>query len=265
MKKLLFLLYIITLPVYGIDFPAKPNPPRLVNDFAGLLSANEDQQLENKLVAFDDSTSIQIAVITVTTLDGYDISDYAFKLAQQWGIGQKGSSNGVLLLISKEERKMFIATGYGMEGIMPDAICSRIIRNDITPYFKNQQYYEGIDNGTTQMMLLAKGEYKGSGSKKGDKEFPLIGFGVVFLVIFLVIVSRVRSTRSYASLNNIPFWVAWQLLNAAASRQKGRWNDFNKGGGFFGGGGFGGGSSGGGGFGGFGGGSFGGGGAGGSW
>ncbi len=266
MKKLLFLLYIIAIPAFAIEFPEKPNPPRLVNDFAGLLSANEDRQLENKLVAFNDSTSIQIAVITITTLDGYDISDYAFKLAQQWGIGQKGSSNGVLLLISKEERKMFIATGYGMEGIMPDVICSRIIRDDITPDFKRQQYFEGIDKGTTQMMLLAKGEYKGTGSKKGQKEFPLIGFGVVFLVIFLVIVSRVRSTRSYALLNNVPFWVAWQLLNAAASRQKGQWNDFNRGGGFFGGGGFGGGgSSGGGGFGGFGGGSFGGGGAGGSW
>ncbi|MEP7263130.1 MAG: TPM domain-containing protein [Bacteroidota bacterium] len=260
MKKLLLILYIFSFPSYGIDFPKQSSPPHLVNDFAGMLQQDEVQQLEYKLVAFNDSTSIQIAVITVNTLDGYPIDDYAFQLAKDWGIGQQKTSNGVLLLISKEERNMFIATGYGMEGIMPDALCKRIITNDITPYFKQQQYFEGIDNGTTQMMLLAKGEYKGSG-RSNQKPFPFFAIGIGVLIFFLVIVFRIRSTRSYASLNNVPFWVAWGILNAASSRQSGRWSDFSRGSGGFGGGS----SSGGGGFGGFGGGSFGGGGAGGSW
>jgi uncharacterized protein len=261
MKKLLLFLYIISFPSFGIEFPQKPSPPRLVNDLAGLLTSGEQQTLENKLVAFNDSTSIQIAVVTLTTLDGYPIDDYAFQLAKEWGIGQKETSNGVLLLISKEERKMFIATGYGMEGIMPDALCKRIITNDITPYFKRKQYYEGMENGTTQMMLLAKGEYKGK-PNTGKQKAPFLGFGFILMIIFLVLIFKIKSTRSYASLNNIPFWVAWSIINAAHSRQSGRWGKFNSGGGGFGG--FGGGS-GGGGFGGFGGGSFGGGGAGGSW
>lgn len=263
MKKLLLILYIFSFPSYGIDFPKPSSPPKLVNDFAHLLDRDEVQMLENKLVDFNDSTSIQIAVVTVNTLDGYPIDDYAFQLAKEWGIGQQQTSNGVLLLISKDERKMFIATGYGMEGIMPDALCKRIITNDITPYFKQQQYFEGIDNGTTQMMLLAKGEYQGTGANNKEP-FPFAIIGAGLFIFFLAMVFRIRSTRSYATLNNVPFWIAWQILNAARSRQSGRWSDFSKGSGGFGG--FSGGSSSGGSsFGGFGGGSFGGGGAGGSW
>lgn len=253
--QLLIFLYIISIPAFGIDFPLRPDPPRLVNDLAGMMSKDEADIIENKLVAFDDSTSIQIAVVTVTSLDGYPIDDYAFKLAEQWGIGQKETSNGVLLLISKNERKMFIATGYGMEGIMPDALCKRIITNDITPPFKRQQYFEGIDEGTTQMMLLAKGEYKGKGRVKSKA--PFLGFGVVLFVLFIIFMTRFRSAKSYGSLNNIPWWVAWTLLNSGRRSGSG-WGNFNSGSGSFGGG-----SSGG--FGGFGGGSFGGGGAGGSW
>jgi uncharacterized protein len=257
MKKLLLLLYIISFPAFGIDFPPRPVPPHLVNDLAGMMSEDERAIIESKLIAFNDSTSIQIAVVTLTTLDGYPIDDYAFKLAQQWGIGQKETSNGVLLLISKDERKMWIATGYGMEGIMPDALCKRIITNDITPYFKQQRYFEGIDNGTTQMMLLAKGEYKGTGKGK-SRPAPFFGFGMILSVILIIFLFRYRSVRSYAGLNNIPFWAAWTLLNSGRSRSGGGWTNFSGGSGGFGGGG-------GGGFGGFGGGSFGGGGAGGSW
>src|SRR5688572_21312218 len=103
MKKILLVLYIISaFTVNAQDFPPRPDPPKLVNDMAGMLDAGEVQMLENKLVAFDDSTTIQIAVVILTTLDGYPIDDYAFKLGQQWGIGNKKTSNGVLLLISKE-------------------------------------------------------------------------------------------------------------------------------------------------------------------
>jgi uncharacterized protein len=261
MKKLLLILYIFSFPAFAVDYPEKPSPWKLVNDYAGIMSTSEQQQIDRKLRIFEDSTSIQIVVVTLTTLDGYPPADYAIELGRKWGVGTKENSNGVILLISKDERKIFIATGYGMEGIMPDALCRRIIENDIKPYFKQQQFFEGIDNGTTQMMRLAKGEYKG---KPGKKAAPFIGIGSALFVIVLIFLIKIRSTRSYASLNSVPFWVAWQILNAATSRRSGRWSDFSGGRGGFGGwsgggggGGFGSGS--------FGGGSFGGGGAGGSW
>ena len=266
MRKTLFLfllLQIYLLPLSALDFPARPNPPRLVNDFTNTLTADQQSILEEKLVAFNDTTSIQIAVVILKTLDGYPLSDYAFELAQKWGIGQKESNNGVLLLISIEEHRLFIATGYGMEGIMPDIQSRRIVANDITPYFKNGQYFEGIDNGTNQMMALAKGEYQGKGTTTNLKKNAPYGIFFILIIILLIFIFRIRSVKSYAVLNSIPFLTAWMLLNAASNRHSGRWSDFNRGSGGFGG--FGGGSSGGGGFGGFGGGSFGGGGAGGSW
>ncbi len=257
MRKTLILFFcIIYMPVMASDFPERPSPPRLVNDFTHTLTDSEVSQLENKLVIYDDTTSIQIAVVILKTLNGYPVSDYSFELAEKWGIGQKETNNGVLMLISLDERKMWIATGYGMEAIMPDLMCKRIIDNDIKPYFKQGQYFEGIDNGTTQMMLLAKGEYKGKDKK--PESAPFVGVGVILFILFLLFIMRIRSTRSYASMNSIPFWAAWSLLNSARNRGNGSWGHFTGGSSGFGGGG-------GGGFGGFGGGSFGGGGAGGSW
>ena len=259
---LLFLFVFVSTITLAVDFPKRPDPPRLVNDFTNTLSPNEIQQLEQKLVAFNDTTSTQIAVVILKSLDGYPASEYAFQLAQEWGIGQQKTNNGALLLISMGDRSMFIATGYGLEGVMPDALCKRIIENDIKPYFKEQQYYQGINVGTNQMIALVKGEYKASAPKKKGGQFP--AFIIILIFFVIIIVMKVMGVRRYSSLNNIPFWAAWALINAAGARSRGRWNDFNGGSGGFGGFG-GGGSSGGGGFGGFGGGSFGGGGAGGSW
>ena len=260
---LLFCIY-INCQAFALDYPARPEPPKLVNDFTNTLTAAEQSQLESKLVAFNDCTSIQIAVVIMKTLDGYPLSDYAFELAQKWGIGQKETNNGVLLLISMDEHKLFIATGYGMEGVMPDVECKHIVDFDITPLFRQGLYYEGIDVGTSRMMSLAKGEYTATGTKGKQtiKRVSPYGFILILIVIILVFVFKVRSVRSYANLNSISFWAAWMLLNAASRRQTGQWKNFHSGSGGFGG--FGGGG-GGGGFGGFGGGSFGGGGAGGSW
>jgi uncharacterized protein len=260
-RLLLFIFLLAGFTSAAIDFPPKPDPPRLVNDYTSTLTESEISRLENKLVIFNDTTSIQIAVVILKTLDGYPLSDYAFELAERWGIGQSETNNGVLLLISKEERKLYIATGYGMEGMMPDALTRRIIAENITPHFRQGSYYDGIDEGTTQIMLLAKGEYKGKGRKE-DKA-PFIGIGIILFILFIIFLMRVRSVRAYSSLNDIPFWLVWQLLSSGTNKHKGKWSDFSGGRGSFGG--FGGGGSGGGGFGGFGGGSFGGGGAGGSW
>ncbi len=244
----------------AVEFPPKPDPPRLVNDFTSTLSAQELSEIEGNLVSFHDTTSVQIAVVMISTLDGYPVSEYAFELAQKWGIGQQKTNNGALLLIVKNDRKIFIATGYGLEGALPDAICKRIIENDIRPHFRQGNFFNGIKAGTAKMMDAVKGEYHDSPTKNSKGGFPPVL--IIILVFLFIILMKIFSVRRYASLNDIPFWIAWQLLNAARGRHTGKWGDFNRGSGGFGGGSFGGGGSS---FGGFGGGSFGGGGAGGSW
>jgi uncharacterized protein len=240
------------------DLPEPPNPPRLVNDLAGILSAGEIQALENKLVAFNDSSSTQIAVVIVPSLNGYEKMDYTYRLAEKWGIGQKGKNNGLLIMVkpktATEKGEVFIAPGYGLEGVIPDAICKRIVDNEMIPYFREGNYYGGIEAATSTIMSLAKGEYTADQYAKGKKAGPyalLIPVIIMAIVFFLI---RSGRARSHSIGKNIPFWTAFWLLGSMGSgSHSGSWNNFSSGGG------------GGGGFGGFGGGSFGGGGAGGSW
>ncbi|MBL0340408.1 MAG: TPM domain-containing protein [Bacteroidetes bacterium] len=262
MNKLKFLLFCLLLPFLGRSqqFPEKPNPPRLVNDFTNTLNDQEKNALEQKLLIYNDSTSTQIAIVMIRSLDGYPADDYAIQLAEKWGIGQKGTNNGVLIFIAKDDRKIFIPTGYGMEGVMPDGLVKRIIENDIKPSFREGKYYEGLDRATDSMFRLAAGEYKAEPKKK-QKESPPLAFIIgILLFISLFLWMKVRSVKQYSLVNNITFWAAWALLNQATRTHRGSWGGFSGGGGSS----WGGGSSGGG-FGGFGGGSFGGGGAGGSW
>lgn len=230
------------------NFPEKPTT--LVSDYTNTLSADETAALEQKLVAFDDSTSTQIAVVLVPTLEGYDVADYAVRLAEKWGIGQDKKNNGIILLVSIGDRMMSIQTGYGVEGALPDAIARRIIENSIKPAFKEGAYYQGLDAGTNDIIAYTKGEYKNDAPKsRGSKKFPSVFIMLVILIIIVIARKaggggngQVIGGRGAAS----PFW--WLLMSG------------NGGGG----GSFGGGSDSGG-FGGFGGGSFGGGGASGSW
>lgn len=261
MKKYLLILCLLVFCTVGaVEFPPSPNPPRLVNDFTNTLSPQETELLEQKLLMFNDTTSTQIAVVIIQTVDGYPVESYAFELGEKWGIGNKGKNNGALLLVVLQDRKIFIATGYGLEGSLTDALSRRIIENDIKPFFKEGRYYEGIDAGVSKIIDVVKGEYHDTSPrrKKGESKLPSILF--VLFVLLLIFTYKIFNVRRYARLNNISFLAAWLLLNAARGRQNGSWGSFNSGSG-----GFGGGSSGGGSFGGFGGGSFGGGGAGGSW
>src|SRR6185437_15477853 len=240
----LFLCLFLQINTYADDFPEKPNPPRLVNDFAGILNPGDAATLEAKLDAYNDTTSTQIAVVTMKNVGDYDVSDYAEKLAEKWQIGQKGKDNGILIFVASEQHKIWIATGYGMEGVVPDAAAKQIIDNYIKPAFKKGDYYKGLDDATTIIFKLSRGEYKADnlGGKKGNVSGWIILLIVLAFFIFKILFSRPR-------YNN--------FSNRGHRGGGGLW-----GGGFggFGGGGFGGGSSGGG-FGGFVGGSFGGGGA----
>lgn len=250
--------------VQAQDIPDRPIPPKLVNDFAGVLSQDEIARLESKLVAFNDSTSTQLTVVIVKSLNGYDRSDYAYRIGQKWGVGQKGKNNGAVILVKPkspgEAGQAFIATGYGLEGVIPDALAKRIVENDMIPDFKNDDYYKGIDAATSTMISLAKGEYTADQYiKKHKQKSNPYGF-IIPLIILVVVFSLIRGNRARGQSvgKSIPFWTAFWLLGSMGRGHGGSWNDFSSGSGGFGGGG-------GGGFGGFGGGSFGGGGAGGSW
>jgi uncharacterized protein len=251
--KLLFRNLIIVFALFlfsnsnAQDFPAKSN--KLVNDYANVLSSTELNNLERKLVAYDDSTSTQISIVIIKSLNGYEVNDYAVQLGNAWGIGRAGKNNGALILIAIDERKMTIQTGYGLEGVLPDAICKRIIELELKPAFKKGNYFEGFDLATTAIFKFAKGEYKADHYKK-KKGFPFTALIIAIVVVFLLLRNAGRK---------------YQTIDGKGVRGGGGFfPPFIGGGGFGSGGGFGGGSSGGG-FGGFGGGSFGGGGASGSW
>lgn len=142
----------------------KPNPVKLVTDMAGVLSAEQKSILENKLVALDDSSSNQIAIVLVKSLDGYPIEEYATKLFRDWGIGNKKTNNGVLILASIDERKIRIEVGYGLEGAIPDITTASIIRNDIVPSFKTGEYYHGPR--PCYQFLVQSGSWRVQGSER---------------------------------------------------------------------------------------------------
>lgn len=254
----IILLFAILLFQTGISIaqegiPEKPDPPRLVNDFANILSPDQLQSLESKLVAFNDSTSVQIAVVIVPTLGGYEKADYAQQLGQKWGVGGSKFSNGFVILVkpksSAENGEAFIATGYGVEGSVPDATASDIVNNEMIPYFKQNDYYGGINAATDVIISLVKGEFKADSYSKKKKGSSAI-FVLIIIIVIIFLISR--NNNNHHTINRSGggglLFFPWMM----------------GGGGSSGGGGFGGGG-GGGGFGGFGGGSFGGGGAGGSW
>lgn len=262
---LLGFLFLFQTPLMASDIPKRPNPPRLVNDFAGILTQGEQNTLEYKLRYFNDTTSNQIVVVTVKSLNGMQPYEFATKLGEQWGVGQKKFDNGVVILIKPKYGnnlgRAFIATGYGLEGALPDATCKRIVDSEMIPSFRNGDYYGGINKAVDVVMKIASGEISAKGyNKMHQKTVPYAGLVPFFVFILIWLLMRVSNAHSYSVGNRgTSFWTALflgSLLGGGWNR--GNWNNFSGGGGF-GGGGFGGG------FGGFGGGGFGGGGAGGSW
>jgi uncharacterized protein len=260
---------LLFIPLFSLaQVPARPEPPRLVNDLAGILSQSEIAVLEDSLDQFAQKASTQIAVVTLSSLNGYDPGDMAFRIGESWGVGQKDKNNGIVILVKpksgNEKGQVFISVGYGLEAVIPDAVAhGKIVDKEIIPRFKENDYFGGIMNGARIIMGLARGEFtadqyqKGSGKKGGGTGY--IFFLLIFLVFILPII-RGGNRRSFnTGSRSLPFWML--MGGMLGSRGGGSWSDFSGGRGGFGG--FGGG--GGGGFGGFGGGSFGGGGAGGSW
>lgn len=263
MKKLFILVFTFSWisVVYGQNIQPRPNPPQAVNDFAHLLEPFQVEALERKLRDYNDSTSSAIIVITVPDLQGYDIAQVALKYLRDWGVGVKGKNNGVVILVSKSERKARIETGYGMEGVLPDITAKHIIEDEMIPDFRNDDYYRGFDQAIDAIIKAAAGEYKAEPQKDERSVGGWFIAILIMIVIFAVIGGiggggggRGGQYTSRRGSDILPWILLGDLMGRGGSR-----------GGGFGGGGFGGGGFGGGGFGGFGGGSGGGGGASGGW
>ena len=255
MKRLLFIFSLLVSVCASAQIdkvvPKRPSPPKLVNDFTNTLTQEQIAALENKLVTYDDSTSNQIAVVIIPTTGDYSVEEIALEIIRRWGVGNKDKNNGIVLLIAKDDRKIRIETGYGLEGAVPDITAKSIIDNYITPNFKEGNYYRGLAEGTDAIIRAAAGEYKAPAGYGSKKKKGIGWTSIIFIIIFLLIAMAgggrggggMMSRRGYGGFG--AGWIIGSLLG--------------------GGGGSGGGGGGGGGFGGFGGGGGGGGGASGGW
>ena len=259
-----FCFFFLVLAAWAVPVGAQNIPPRpaategLVIDRAGLLSGAERQALNERLIAFDDSTSNQIVVVILPSLGGADAGSFATQLGQAWGVGQGAKDNGVVLLVTTEDRQVFIATGFGLEGAIPDALAGRIVRRILIPSFRQGQFYGGISEAVSTLMAAASGEYTADEvSPDGQGDGIPLALIVIIVVIVLALMSSGRDDGRGGQRrrrSGMPPVIVFP----------GSFGGGRRGGGGFGGG-FGGGGFGGGGFGGFGGGGFGGGGAGGGW
>ncbi|MFA5325844.1 MAG: TPM domain-containing protein [Bacteroidales bacterium] len=260
-KILLGTVFLFVLSSLSAQVPQRPFPQHLVNDFASIFSVSEKALLEERLVAFNDTTSNQITIVTLNDFQGQDKSMLAYEIGESWGVGNAKFDNGIVILIKPKtglsKGDVFIATGYGLEGAMPDALTKRIIEQEMIPLFKDNDYYGGVVRALNVLMPIVAGEISVDQYMKGDSVSSLIIL-VIFLIVFLIVIALINSSNNSSNLGggNHKGTGALELLLLAQLLGGGRGHSGGSFGGFGGGGG---------GFGGFGGGSFGGGGAGGSW
>ena len=253
----LFLIqfYLLVFGFFGysqFEIPKVPSIQTSVYDYANVLDSNQKAQLEEKLIRYSDSTTTQIIFISIESLKGESIGILTPKWGKTWGIGgSKSNDNGVIILLAKNERKIWISAGYGLEDRLTAGVNGELIRNIILPEFRNGSYFDGLDKGSDAIFEVLKGKYKGE--RKQNKKFPILP--IIILVIFvLIIISKSKNNGNSGNSN-----AGASLLDMIILSNLGRSGGFSGGssGGFGGsGGGFGGG---------FGGGDFSGGGAGGSW
>ena len=233
-KIVLVLLVAMALTFAAVGL-AQADVPKLkgrVNDYAGILDSSQVTQIERALAAFESKTTTQVVLLTVASLDGDAIEQYAIRVAEKWKVGQKGKDNGVILVVAPNERKVRIEVGYGLEGSLTDLEASKIIRHVIIPAFKSGNFYAGIVGGLDGVMKAAEGEFKAPEknssygryeSKKGRSIFSTI----VSILIFILLIST-RTGR---------FILFSSLLFGGMGGRGGGGGGFSGGGGGFGGGG----------------------------
>lgn len=255
-KELLFFIvfgFVFSFGIIAQDYlPDKPKLATSVYDGAHLLSASQKATLEQKLINYSDTTSTQIVVATINSLEGRDINLYATQWAHKWGIGQADTDNGVLFLVAKNDRKMSIQVGYGMEHLLTDAMSRRIIELVVAPHFRNGDYYTGLDAGTTSMIEVMSGEYTEHYVQESEGNiFSVILFIIIFVIFIIILIKANKNSGRGGG-----FLSGTGPIILSGGGRSGGFGGFGGGSGSFGGGGFSGG---------FGGGGFGGGGASGGW
>jgi len=195
MKKF-FYYFILASFIFTANLLAQANFPSLtgrVVDNAKILTTSQIKNLTTILKKHEEQTSNQIVILTLKNLDGYEIADYGYQVARYWELGQKDKNNGVLLLVSLDDRKLRIEVGYGLEGVLTDKISHEIIEYTIKPEFKKGEYYQGISKGATAIIKSIKGEYTKSSSPQTYKDesfisllpFEFLGFITLFIFVFL--------------------------------------------------------------------------------
>jgi uncharacterized protein len=191
MRILLFVFLLSFSTVFAQEgIPAKP--AGYILDEAGLLNPDEENALEQKMRGYADSTSTQFAIVLVNSTNGRDPYDYAIDIGKIWGVGQKGKNNGVVILVAMQDRKLRIVTGRGIEDVLPDAVCKRIINRTLKPTFKAGAYYQGLEQATSEMMRRASGEFKNEDSGEEPQGIP--PFILIFFI--LVIISIIKAARN---------------------------------------------------------------------
>jgi uncharacterized protein len=257
--KVLVFIFLSQISFAQYSIPKIPSEQTSVYDYADVLQPDEEIQLKEKLIRYFDSTSTQIVVITIESLQGEDIGILTPKWGHTWGIGgSKENDNGVIILLAKKERKIWISAGYGLEDRLTAGIGGEITRNIIIPEFKAGSYYKGLDKGTDALFDVFKGKYKGERkkSKKGGS-FPIFPIIIIIVVIiFIIAKNKGNGGGNHGNRGGGGFDLADIIILSSLGRGGGSSFGGSSGGGFGGSGGFGGG---------FGGGGFSGGGSGGSW
>jgi uncharacterized protein len=254
--SLLFLLFAVTMTAQPLDsvFPPRPEPAVYVNDYSHWLDPVQKQTLEQQLRALHDTTSTQVIVMIRPDIGIYPKEQYAYELGERWGVGKKSKNNGVVILIVTEgsQRGIFIATGYGLEGVLPDVLAARISRDIMVPYFKAGKYYEGVKAGVDAVTAAVHGEFSGDPTAASNDNSLLILF-VLFIVIVLIVYflnrrkGRIHTGRNSYDDPNWPFnsgsggGIFWGGGSSGGSwgggSSSGGWDGGSFGGGSFGGGG----------------------------
>lgn len=199
MRKILatFVFLFISVSVNAQDFIPE-QPVGMVNDFANMLTQSEERQLESKLRAYRDTTTNAFVIATLESLEGYPIEDVALQMHNDWNIQYEERGNGVLILISEQDRAMRIEVGYGLEGAIPDIIAGRIINEILTPSFRANDFYGGLDQATNVLIDLAAGEFEGFPEQKSSGDGFPIDVLLIFIIIIFILITRGKGGRRHS-------------------------------------------------------------------
>ena len=222
------------MPIFALEAPERP--AGRVTDLSRTLAANEIAALEQKLESFERGTTNQVVVLLIPSLEGDSLEDYSIRLAEKWKIGRKGRNNGAILLIVKNDHKLRIEVGYGLEGALPDALAGTIIRDEIAPRLRAGQFYKGVDAGISAIMAATRGEYKGEkGRARESVPWGAILVVVVIAGIFLIITTT--GPRRHYHSGSSRGWTTGGGFFGGGGSWGGSGGGFSGGGGDFGGGG----------------------------